>query len=438
MNMMKVLVNHSSGNNLGDMAMIEGVVRRLLHTAKGVNLCVLDNFSLPKEMWEWNNVTRVTMRLSDPLPRVAYVNRIPYIRRYERQLKTIGIHSSLAMLDLGINANDIRVSDGSDSTTLENWCSAYDAMHFVGMGGFTDIFLKDVWHYCYMIYTLASQGKPVIFTGQQIGPFHSWLTKNLVQSSLRKAEFIGLREPTDSLVFCEQADLDSNRFAVMGDDSFGVPAADSEHVKSFLSRFGLSPGKFIAVNVRVGNYASSHAEYIQCIADLMSNLSQRYDLPVVVVPIALDIWDSDIDSGYRLCEAVGGDRIQVLDKPEELTAALVKGILGQAYAAVGVSYHFCTFALSQGVPAICIFDGDYYSQKARGLSRFWEDERLALPLKKLDLKEATRQVYELIEDQEFREALRIRAEIAIKRWEEIFDLKVNEMLLRCNNSTTSV
>ncbi len=432
---MKILVNHSAGNNLGDMAMIEGVVRRLLHTAKGVRLCVQDNGSLPKEIWEWNNVSRVAMRSQDLIARVSFLKRIPYFHRYESKLKAIEIRWFHAMFDRDINPSDIRVGYGPDSTTLGSWCSEYDAMHVVGMGGFTDIFLLDTWYYCCLVHTFASQGKPVIFTGQQIGPLQSRLTKNLLQRALQKAEFMGLREPTDSLLFCKQANLASNRFAVMGDDSFGLPAADSDPVKSFLSRFHLSPGKFLAVNVRVGSYAPSHAEYIQQIAGLMSNLSRRYDLPIVVVPIALDMYDSDIVAGHRLSEAVAKDHIQVLDRPEELTAALVKGILGHAYAAVGVSYHFCTFALSQGVPAICIFDGAYYSQKAKGLSHFWGDERLALPLNKLDLKEATRQASELIEDQKFREALRVRAEIAHQKWEEIFDLKVHEMLVVGNNTT---
>lgn len=426
---MKILVNHSALNNHGDIAMVEGVVRRLLHTVNGANLYVQDHPSWPEQMWSANNITRVAMRLSEPIDRVPYIHRIPYLRRYEWKLKIIGTRYFHAMLDRGLNPSDIRVGSGSDPTTLGEWCSQYDAMHIVGMGGLTDLFLPVVWQCCCLVHTFALQGKPVIFTGQQLGPFHSWLTKNLLQRALRKAKFIGLREPADSLTFCQQANLASESFAVMGDDSFGLPAAGFEQVESFLSRYHLSPGKFIAANVRVGGYAPSHAQYIQQIADLMSNLSQRYDLPVVVVPISWERWDSDITSGYQLCEAMRSDRIQVLDKPEELTTDLVKGILGQAYAAVGVSYHFCTFALSQAVPAICIFDGDYYSQKAKGISHFWGDERLALPLNKLDLKEATRLVSELIEDREFRKTLSIRAEIALQRWSEIFDLKVNEMLL---------
>lgn len=425
---MKILVNHSALNNLGDMAMIEGVVRRLLHTAKGIKLYVQDNPSLPKQMWETNNITRVAMRLSEPINQVPYVHRIPFLRRYSFQLKKIGICGFHAMLDRGMNPSNIQIGSGSDKITLGTWCSEYDAMHVVGMGGLTDFFLPVVWQHCCLVHTFAMQGKPVIFTGQQIGPISSRLTKNLLQRALRKAEFVGVREPTDSLSFCQQA-LADNRFALMGDDSFGLRATEESTVKSFLSRFDLSPGKFLAVNVRVGNYAPEHGKHIQQIAQLITNLSKRYDIPIVVVPISLVKWDSDIISGYQLAEATSSDRIQVLDS-QDLTAALVKGILGQAYAAVGVSYHFCTFALSAGVPAICIFDGDYYSQKARGLSCFWGDERLALPLNKLDLQQATKQVSQVIEDPQFRAELRKRAFLALQKWQEIFDQKVQETIKR--------
>lgn len=429
---MKLLVNHSSGNNLGDMAMIEGVVRRLLHIDSGLHLHVKDNSSLPQEMWTWDNVTRVVTAniLPEPISRVPLVNRIPYIKRYESQLKTLGIRCCHALLGRGLNASNFQMDHSPDGSTLGDWCHEYDAMHFVGMGGFTDIFIDDVWYYCSLVHTFAAQRKPVIFTGQQIGPIHSRGTYSLIQRALKKAEFVGLREPTDSLKFCKQANLSLDHFAVMGDDSFGLPAAISDVVKAFLASRNLPLKGFIAVNLRIAGYAGDPDQYTNKIADLLCHLLQKYDLPIVVVPIALDEYDSDITSGHLLAEVIGDDRVQVLDKPEELNAALVKGILGQAYAAIGVSYHFCTFALSQGVPAICIFDGDYYSQKAKGISKFWGDERLALPLKQLDLDQAIRQVSEVIEDQQLREDLRTRAEKAIQQWENIFDRKVHQMLCR--------
>jgi hypothetical protein len=64
----------------------------------------------------------------------------------------------------------------------------------------------------------------------------------------------------------------------------------------------------------------------------------------------------------------------------ELTPATTRKMLGLRVWAIGVSYRFCTFALLEAVPAICIHEGAYCKQKARGIATFWGDERLSLSL----------------------------------------------------------
>jgi polysaccharide pyruvyl transferase WcaK-like protein len=214
----------------------------------------------------------------------------------------------------------------------------------------------------------------------------------------------------------------------MGDDSFGLPPADPALVNAYLSRRGLSPGRFLAVNLRVGSYVGATQDYVRPFAKLVSRLARHYELPLVVVPLALNEDDSDITSGHQLARMVEGSSVHVLDDPE-LDARLVKGILGKAHAAVGVSYHFCTFALSQGVPAICTFAGDYYGQKARGLAGFWKDSRLLLALEGCGTPTALAAATALFDDEPFRDALRARAARAVSRWARIFDHVTETALL---------
>jgi polysaccharide pyruvyl transferase WcaK-like protein len=338
------------------------------------------------------------------------------------------------MIGRVIDPNKLEVENDRASDTLGEWVSAYDMLHVVGGADLNDIFPQECWERCCLIQTFASQGKPVILTGQQIGPFYSSVTRHSLLRALRDVKFIGLRESGESVQICKQARIGPDRFAVMGDDSFGLPAAGGEEINSLLGQFGLSPGKFIAANLRIGSYIPGTMKYIQVVADCLSYISRRYGIPVVIIPISLDEGDSDVSSGYRLCEVVNEDWIHILDRGN-LTAGVVKGIVGQAYAAVGVSYHLCTFALSQGVPAVALFEGDYYAQKARGLSMFWEEERIAMPLDRLNSREAIREVTDLIEDNAFRERLQIRAERAKRRWKEMFDLNVAEMLSRFSTSS---
>ena len=104
---------------------------------------------------------------------------------------------------------------------------------------------------------------------------------------------------------------------------------------------------------------------------------------------------------------------------ESLSAALLKGVLGSAHAAIGMSYHFCTFALSQGVPAISLYTGDYYRQKAIGLSSFWGDERLALAIEELAAHGLDR-VQAVFTDESLRARLDVRARDAAQEWQAGF------------------
>src|SRR3990167_6942879 len=146
-------------------------------------------------------------------------------------------------------------------------------------------------------------------------------------------------------------------------------------------------------------------------------------MPIVIVPIALNPGDSDIVSGKELAKLVRSAQILVMEN-NNLTPGLVKGILGKAFGVVGVSYHFCTFALSQGVPAVCIHDGDYYLQKARGLCGFWKDGRLALPLNETSTNQAVNHIVQLFEDGVFREKLSLEAKKSKELWYNIFDKQV--------------
>jgi hypothetical protein len=105
----------------------------------------------------------------------------------------------------------------------------------------------------------------------------------------------------------------------------------------------------------------------------------------------------------------------------------MKGIMGKAAGAVCVSYHACTFALCQGVPAVCLYDGDYYRQKAMGLCAFWSDDRLALDLNECASVEAADRILHVLQDQRLKSALQFRSSTAIQRWETVFDRRIRQV-----------
>jgi polysaccharide pyruvyl transferase WcaK-like protein len=145
------------------------------------------------------------------------------------------------------------------------------------------------------------------------------------------------------------------------------------------------------------------------------------------LPIAFNKIDSDDRSGERLLDLMKHPELRRIDS-DQLTAGLVRGLLGKAFGAIGVSYHFCTFALSQGVPAVCLYAGDYYSQKARGICAFWQDDGLAIFLQKAEISSAVEHVSTLLRDLPWRTKLRQQARSAANDWQKVFDKRVRANL----------
>jgi polysaccharide pyruvyl transferase WcaK-like protein len=243
---------------------------------------------------------------------------------------------------------------------------------------------------------------------------------------LRKVNFVGVRDSGESLAFCRDAQLDPESFAVMGDDSFGLPAADESDVLQLLEQYGLKANEFLALNVRFAPYAIKDRQYFETIGALVDKLSSAFGMPILIVPIQVDGSDNDSVSGQKVADEARTASVCLL-REDCLTAPLVKGVLGKAFGAFGVSFHLCTYALSQGVPAVCIYDGSYYTQKAEGLAAFWEDDRLAVPLKNLDVEAAARQITIVLQDQALREKLRSLSQTKIRIWREITHDKVTEI-----------
>ncbi len=422
---MRLLVLHGSSGNLGDTAMLEGVVLNLLRNVPAAELFVADRPGLRTNLWD---LPRVYRQLIPGLvfPYEHALAEVPYLWRYDAKWRR-AVRKWLA-LGLGriFSANAISVpglATANNKHTLHELCAPFDALHMVGGGYLTDTFPEMLVQVFCLAQAFVEQGKPILLTGQQVGPFQSQILQTLAGRLLRGARFVGLREPTRSVELCQEFHLDPKRFRVMGDDSFGLPCSGEAEISACLATHRLEPEKFLAFNVRVGPYAAGHGDYLQFIARLAEELAGAFRLPVLMVPIAFNDGDSDDRSGEELSNLMQHTQVRRIDS-DHLTPGLVRGLLGKAFGAIGVSYHFCTFALIQGVPAVSLHEGDYYSQKARGICGFWQDERLAISLQKANISSAVEHISTLLQDSPWRAKLRQQARFAIEDWQKIFDEQV--------------
>jgi len=431
---MKILVDHGVHGNLGDISMVEAVVLRILAVLPRAEICVMNKPNLETSIWNFPNVSKTRSYSLKPIFRDV-LNKTPFFWRVDSAWQKISYKLTLQSMGTLIPGRSIPIYDNDNAAIRYNklgkFCEEFDALHIAGGGNLTDLFLHELFNKCCFMHTFSEQNKPIILTGQQIGPFSSRSSKRALQKVLRKVNFLGLREPTDSLNFCMEAHMEPQRYAVMGDDSLGLMPLNDSFISDFLAEYGLKEKEFIAANIRIAPYAKGHADYIRQIVLIIEKVAMHFDKPVLIVPTALHPSDSDITSGKKLADGVHHARMVVIDN-DNLSPALVKGVLGKAFGAIGISYHFCIFALSQGVPTVCLYDGAYYSQKAKGICVFWGDERLALPLKDVDVDSAVGHIAQLFKDESFREKMLSFGEKAFEQWRYKFDTRVSDILGRLN------
>lgn len=419
---MKLLVLHGSSANFGDTAMLEGVVLSLVRNLPTAELYVAERPGLRTNVWAAPRVYRQTIP-NLIFPGDHLLSEVRYLWRYDERWRK-GVHKWLALgLGKTFSARTIRLA-GSQAN-LHEFCAGFDGLHMVGGGYLTDAFPDLLVQVFCLAQAFSEQGKPIVLTGQQIGPLRSPILRAHTRRLLTSARFVGLREPTDSVRACHEFHVYPKRFRVMGDDSFGLPSPAEKEISACLAAHRLEPDKFLAFNVRVGPYATGHDEYVQFIARLADELGRALHLPIVMVPIAFNKIDSDDRSGEELLSLTKHADARRIDS-SQLTPGLVSGLLGKAFGAIGVSYHFCTFALSQGVPAVSLYKGGYYSQKARGICGFWQDNRLAIPLQEADLAAVVEQASTLFQDLPWRTKLRQQAFSAVNNWQMVFDEQVRE------------
>lgn len=98
----------------------------------------------------------------------------------------------------------------------------------------------------------------------------------------------------------------------------------------------------------------------------------------------------------------------------------IKAVFGKAYGVLGVSYHACQFALSEGVPAVSVSAGNHYKFKADGIAATYGDNRLAINIAKQSAEELAAQCLTVFNDVSARGALQTKAKQFEREWAQLF------------------
>jgi polysaccharide pyruvyl transferase WcaK-like protein len=260
------------------------------------------------------------------------------------------------------------LSWGNSLSTVLRELDSAAAVFVSGNGTLSDPYVRSV-GVVWGVYLLAARlmGRKVYMTGQQVGPFQSYASRQIARAVLSCAHVIGVRE-LESLDEVRNLGFAPDRTVVTGDEAWDAAIGQSAVIEEASRSHGVADGYVVAqVRFDVGTgWDTADASYL---ASVLDGVARSIGLPVLFVGLQVKGGRSaDLDAARHVAAQMSCTH-SFLDSAE--SAEVVKGVIGKAAAAIGVSNHFCVFAACQAVPTLALHTAPYLGHKLVGLARLW-------------------------------------------------------------------
>ncbi len=434
-----ILIDHGSSRNIGDNAMLINVVNYIAKRTNSTFYILDKGISLS---FETSDLEVRMVRDTWPLLKMPHWR----IRKYNKQTKIykyictllfwailICRGLNLAISTLFYKKVKINFSINKEIRYWSEILNKMDAYWVVGGGNINDIWIEQAFWKMVFAWIFKLQDKPVVFSGQGIGPIDRLSSKLLVKFGIKQMSLLSLREKVslDNLI---SLGIKRGESCVIGDDALTIPE-NTRGVDFVL------PEKFIAINVRLSTYSFLEEELLDKYAQLIELLMEKYrQFKFIFIPIALNKGDSDIDSSQNIIGRLKKyrDRAAIFDK--DVSWKNIKFIIRHASLSMGISYHFCLFSLSEGIPTIGLYANSYYKQKLEGLMKMYRSDNGVLDLrgeKTEDLFESIQKSYKNFDSSKILAA----NEKMKENWDQFMSLAVDTIYLKdyrrkCNEDSS--
>jgi len=383
-----LLVDHGEGFTVGDDAMLVNVLHDLRRALEGrVRFYVtcpdeefgryLDRFADVERVPSPNACCELSWQ---PLWVLFDKGRRWEIRdRVERAVRPLTARRLARRL-----AGEASHGANKRSAALAHALARSNAVHIVGGGSLNDPWGHTmIWPKWALARAARALGKRVFLTGQGIGPLRKRRNCRAVRELVAAAEFCTLRERLNSPDILARIGCPAGSYRFEGDDALGLPAADEPQMAEFWRRAGVTPpDAYVCVNIRFAGYAEGYETRVAKLAHALDRVAEVTGLPLIFLPMSAGLAD---DAASAQNVAAGMERaeqcrvITVLPTPGQ-----AKAVAAGARACIGLSYHFALLALSEGIPAVMIYRGAYYTGKMQGLADCFGVPELAISMEELD------------------------------------------------------
>lgn len=226
-----------------------------------------------------------------------------------------------------------------------------------GGGYITDCFQSKAANTLEILNLATWLNKPTVILGQGIGPLQNSDLKHKAKIVLPRLDLITLRESKASLPLLNSLGVSNQSTITTGDDA----------IELVYTARTPTLGSGIGINLRITGYSNigNEQDVIEKLRLTIQEFAREKDAALVPIPIANRPTENDPESIRKLLKNYddSSDGGQALDTPLKV----IKEIR-HCRIVVTASYHAGVFAMSQGVPAICLAKSEYYVNKFTGLA----------------------------------------------------------------------
>lgn len=218
-----------------------------------------------------------------------------------------------------------------------------------------------------------AQGIPVVMFGQAIGPLTDPTLVRRASRVLPSVRLIAIREERMASQLLRSFKVSPDQIVLTGDDA--VELAWNER--------SATPRGHLGVHLRMAPLAITDVNMLAALGRVLREAAQELNARLVPLPISLHAragaYDPAVLKGIieRCSDHTDGGAS--IDTPLKVIAAA-----GTCRVVVTGAYHAAVFALSQGVPAICLGRSSYYLAKFHGLTDLFGPGCVVLDLRAPD------------------------------------------------------
>jgi colanic acid/amylovoran biosynthesis protein len=229
-----------------------------------------------------------------------------------------------------------------------------DLLVVCGAGGFTDDTRQ--WNISILdtIEEAIQRNIPVFMFGQGLGPLSDPDILGRARKILPKVSLITLRGGRGGSALAQSLGVNSSQILTTGDEAVEIAYEAREK----------EAGHAVGINLRVASYSNVNGEMIDGLRPVLHEFARRHNVPLIPVPIAFHAWANDHVTIRRLLQGFDdySDGGITLDTPLKVIEQI-----GRCRIVVTGAYHAAVFALSQGIPVVCLSASDDYNAKFLGL-----------------------------------------------------------------------